>query len=56
MIDLESSRIHLCDACCKSDQFPDCVTPGNVIEYGDANGLDNVIKCDDYDDGYFLIG
>lgn len=37
---------HLCDSCEKSDTFPTCLP--DDVEFGLANGLDNVIKCSNF--------
>ena len=48
--DLESTKIHLCDNCQKAVHFPACL-PDDMddVDFGNANGLDNVIKCTEYE-------
>lgn len=43
--DIERLRIHLCDSCI--NEIPGCLDDIDIdtIEYGEANGLDNIIKC-----------
>ena len=43
----EELKIHLCDNCSHSEGYPEC--PPDDAEFGTANGLDNVIKCSNYE-------
>jgi len=42
----EYTKIHLCDGC--NHVFPSCPAKHEDVEYGTANGLDNIIKCKEY--------
>lgn len=46
--DIDSMKINLCDGCINGSSFPECLPDEEYVEYGTANGLDNIIKCTDY--------
>jgi len=46
----EDNRTNLCDTCLNRENFPECLPPANEVEYGIATGMDNIIKCDNYDE------
>lgn len=50
--DIEETKKHLCDSCERADEFPRCM-PSDVdeVEYGFANGLDNIVHCTNYTTG-----
>lgn len=43
----KDTKIHLCDTCKRSSEFPECLNDG--IEFGDGHGNDNIIVCDNYE-------
>lgn len=48
-MDLESTKVHLCDGCHRGHTFPMCLPDEDEVEYGNGNGIDNIIKCTDYE-------
>lgn len=44
--DAEERLVHLCDTC--RANFPECPANKDDVEYGDAPGGDNIIKCKEH--------
>jgi hypothetical protein len=47
-ISLFKTKVNLCDACKKLEDFPLCMPVGDKITFGDGIGNDNIIKCTNY--------
>lgn len=43
----KDTKIHLCDTCKRSSEFPECLNDG--IEFSDGHGNDNIIVCGNYE-------
>jgi hypothetical protein len=49
----ESTKDNLCDLCNQQCNFPECLPSIEDVEYGDGVGYDNIIYCENYQQGIF---